>query len=340
MSAPIRLSAFALMLVVAFGSAVLAGATLDPTDSEETAMSSHSADESSHEQTGHGSVPSKPEHSGGGGDRGHAGPVAGGLSVNQDGYTLEPERTHFEPGEPTRFSFVITDERGRPVRDEFEREHERELHLIVVRRDTAIYEHVHPRKGAGGTWSVDLTLPEPGVYRAYADFTIDGTGRTLATDLFVPGDFRPKPLPEPASSDSDGDYDVELRAGGAKAGGESELTFVVTRAGQPAENLEDYLGAKGHLVALRQGDLAYLHVHPLGGGERSAPPSAGSGHDDNHGHDNEQAHDDEQGDGAKTVAHEVSFAATFPSAGRYRLFLQFKTDGEIRTVAFTMAVAR
>jgi hypothetical protein len=55
------------------------------------------------------------------------------------------------------------------VRDEFELEHERELHLIVVRRDTAVYQHLHPRKGVDGTWSVQLTLTEPGVYRAYAE---------------------------------------------------------------------------------------------------------------------------------------------------------------------------
>ena len=51
------------------------------------------------------------------------------------------------------------------------------------------------------------------------------------------------------------------RRGTARAGEESELGFAVTRNRRPVE-LQDYLGAKGHLVALRQGDLAYLHVHP------------------------------------------------------------------------------
>ncbi|MGH2776916.1 MAG: hypothetical protein ACRDJT_16005 [Actinomycetota bacterium] len=304
MNAPARLTAFALVLGLTFGGAALAGAALDPTDPEEIAVS-HTGDDAGHRDT-----VDDPEHEGG-----QAGPAAGGLAVSQDGYTLKPQRTLFEPRESTRFSFAITDDRGRTVRDEFEPEHERELHLIVVRRDTAVYEHVHPRKDDDGTWSVELTLPEPGVYRAYADFTIDGTGRTLATDLFVPGDFRPEALPEPATTDFDGGYHVELRAENARANSESELTFAVSRAGQPAENLEDNLGAKGHLVALREGDLAYLHVHPLDHRARAE--------DEEHGHGNE-----------------VSFAATFPSAGRYRLFLQFKTDGEIRTVAFTMEVPR
>ena len=75
----------------------------------------------------------------------------------------------------------------------------------------------------------------------------------------------------------------------------------MTRDGRPVK-LDKYLGAKGHLVALREGDLAFLHVHP---DERS-----------------------------------LRFEATFPSAGRYRLFLQFQVDGRVHTAAFTHEVSR
>ncbi len=65
---------------------------------------------------------------------------------------------------------------------------------------------------------------------------------------------------------------------------------------------EPYLGAGGHLVALREGDLAFLHVHPT------------------------------EDDAA------IGFEATFPSSGAYRLFLQFQADGSVQTVAFTQEV--
>ncbi len=71
--------------------------------------------------------------------------------------------------------------------------------------------------------------------------------------------------------------------------------------------IEPYLGAGGHLVALREGDLAFLHVHPT------------------------ESHADEHDSS-------IGFAATFPTAGRYRLFLQFKVDGRVQTVAFTQEV--
>ena len=109
------------------------------------------------------------------------------------------------------------------------------------------------------------------------------------------------PLPEPAATAvSDGGYDVRLDAGAARPGREADLRFTITKDGEPVRT-EPYLGAGGHLVALRDGDLAFLHVHPGDDG--------------------------------------VRFAATFPTAGRYRLFLQFKHEGHVQTVAFTQEVS-
>jgi hypothetical protein len=91
----------------------------------------------------------------------------------------------------------------------------------------------------------------------------------------------------------------------AHAGGETHLHFTVSRHGREITDLQPYLGARGHLVALREGDLAYLHVHPQEGPERGAG---------------------------------ITFGAEFPSAGRYRLFLQFRHAGRVHTTAFTEAV--
>ncbi len=307
MNIPGRPVAFVVVLGLAFGGAALAGAVIDPTDNA-VASAGHGTETGSAGSEG---------HSGGHGGGSAAAAAPSGLAVSEGGYTLEIDRSFLAANEAEPFTFRVTDGRGSPVRDEYELEHEKELHLIVVRRDTATFEHVHPRKGEDGTWSVDLNLRQPGVYRAYADFKIDGERRTLASDLFVPGEFRPAPLPGPQSTaqpvDSAGtpadDLDVTLQAPGLRAGTETPLRFAVTRSGQPFEALEPYLGAKGHLVALREGDLAYLHAHPLQSGFQPR-------------------------------ANEVPFAVTFPTAGRYRLFLQFKTGGEIRTVAYTVEVPR
>lgn len=122
---------------------------------------------------------------------------------------------------------------------------------------------------------------------------------------------RPLPAPSNTARTFTG-YDVRLNAGSVSAGKEAELAFSVDRNGQPVD-VEPYLGADGHLVALRKGDLAYLHVHPVEAG----------GHGDS---------------GRMSEREGIRFATEFPSANTYRLFLQFKHDGRVHTAAFTRAV--
>ena len=167
------------------------------------------------------------------------------------------------------------------------------MHVIVVRRDMTGFQHVHPTQRADGSWSVPVELADAGAYRVFADFSVDETAHTLAADLSVDGPVRATPLPAAGRRASRSTASRSPR---------SDLGFTVTRDGQPVA-IQDYLGAKGHLVALREGDLAFLHVHP-----------------------------DER---------RLQFEATFPTAGRYRLFLQFTTaDGRLHTAAFTEEVTR
>lgn len=239
-----RLAGFGAVLAAVFCAAVVAGAVIDPTDEELS---------SSHLRGGGHDPTSAP----------------GGLAVSEDGYTLVADRTVLRAGTAEPFTFRIVDDRGRAVRDAFELEQDRELHLILARRDTAVFQHLHPDKAADGTWSVSVTLPDPGPYRAYADFTIAGARRTLATDVTAPGDFQPRPLPPPGptavATGSDGtatEVEATIAVAGVRAGRESTLSFELYHSGRPVGALEPYLGAEGHLVALREGDLAYSTSTP------------------------------------------------------------------------------
>jgi hypothetical protein len=262
-------------------------------------------------------------------DEGHAGGHAGmqrehgaepdpvrGLSASRNGMTLEVATTRLRPGERGRLRFSIAGAGGRAVRD-YEVEHEKRMHLILARRDLTGFQHLHPRLGRDGSWSTPVTIEEPGSYRVFADFKRGGRNETLASELTVVGAAKQKPLPAPARTATTQDgYTVELQGQRSSAGEEAALSFQVTRDGDPIKT-ERYLGAGGHLVALRQGDLAFLHVHPSEGG-------AGGGHGGGHG-----------GEGAA-----VTFETEFPSADSYRLFLQFKHEGRVQTAAFTREVAR
>ena len=135
------------------------------------------------------STPAPREGHGGEGMAMAADPVRG-LAVSDGGLTLELTRRG------DALALRIADARGRTVRD-FDVEHARRMHLIVVRRDMTAFQHLHPRQAADGTWSVPVRLAEAGTYRVLADFSVGGRPQTLATDLAVDGDVATTPLPAP-----------------------------------------------------------------------------------------------------------------------------------------------
>ena len=233
-----------------------------------------------------------------------------GLASAHAGYSLVPRVTTLPEKLGVQFEFTIEGPNGEPV-VAYERAHEKELHLILVRRDLQFFQHVHPTRLSNGAWRVLLDFPAAGAYRAFADFQPSALGRrlTLGTDLFVAGDFEPIRLLPPSANAYAHRYDVALH-GTPVAGRETDLTFEVTDHSHAAE-LQPYLGAFGHLVSLRVGDLAYLHTHPA-----------------------QEAHADDIG------GPEVEFTTTFPTEGTYLLFLDFKPGDEVRTATFTVVVGR
>ena len=132
---------------------------------------------------------------------------------------------------------------------------------------------------------------DAGAYRVFADFQRGGEPQTLAADLTVDGAATYAPLPSANTVTQTDGYTVKLNPRG------SELAFAISKGGKPVAT-EPYLGAGGHLVALREGDLAFLHVHPT----------------------------EERG---------VAFEADLDTSTRYRLYLQFKHDGQVHTAEFT-----
>ncbi len=289
MSPVARVAAFVALLAAIFAGAALAGGAIDPSG---PAGEPHAAaDAHAGEADAHGG-----EHATAGGGGASASEAPAGVSSSHDGLRIVPGETRFAAGRSATLRFRIVDAGGATVRD-FDAEQARLMHVIVVRRDLRRYQHLHPAQGPDGAWSTPLRLPDAGVYRAFADFSTSGERHTLGVDLFVPGDFAPLALPAPAERATSGDYEVRLHE---HAG---EFGFFVRRDGRLVTDLEPHLGARGHLVALREGDLAYRHVHPLGG-----PPP------------------------------EVAFEAGASEPGRYRLFFQFRHRDRVRTVAFTHVV--
>ena len=286
MSTPTRVGAFVVGLAVVFVAALGVGKALGPSQTEEPAAHQMEAGE----PHGDSQAGSHGDSHAGGGD---AAATPAGLQVSQEGYTLALAQPRANAGRQP-VSFTITGPDGHAV-TAYDAQHEKLLHLIAVRRDATGFQHVHPTMAADGRWSTELDLT-PGPWRIFADFkATEGAALTLGADLQVAGAYRPAaPRPDTRTASVDG-FTVTL-AGDLVAGGDTVLRPQVTRGGQPVE-LEPYLGALGHLVALRRGDLAYLHVHPEG----------------------------------------LDFHTSVPSSGSYELFLDFQVDGVVHTASFTLS---
>ena len=299
MNAGARLALYAAGVAVAFAASFGIAAAVVPdqvvADTQEAASSdTHGADEhSAEENTSMSSIP------------------IAGVSLSADGYELSPVVAPTVVGQAGEMSFQILTAQGEPLTS-FQTSHDKDLHLIVVRTDGTGYRHVHPTLDAHtGTWSTPWTWVEAGTYRVYADFApaVEGAPDkvTLSRAVEVAGEFAPAAASGVTTADEVGGFEATI-TGGLQAGAASELTITISRDGEPVTALEPYLGAFGHLVALRDGDLAYLHVHAEGD-----EPAAG-----------------------ETAGPQISFVAEPPTAGRYLLYLDFQVEGEVHTAQFVL----
>lgn len=232
-----------------------------------------------------------------------------GLVSTSAGFTLVPRgTTTFAPSAPGELAFVVIGPDGLPV-TAFDSKGERPLDLLVVGRDGAGFQHPQPTIGPDGVWRAPLTLPAAGVYRAYADFVpTGGPALVLGIDLFAPGRFAPAEFSTSRTAHVD-DYTVRLDAD-LVAGGTSEVFVAIDRDRLPVTDVEPYLGGPGHLVVLRQSDMAYLRAAPM------APEASAAS--------------------AQRMGPGLGFTVEVPGAGWHRLFVEFKHGGAVHTAEFTV----
>lgn len=187
--------------------------------------------------------------------------------------------------------------------DELKIAHEKKMHFIVVSSDFSDYQHVHP-EFKNRVWQVQLTFKENTAYKAYVDIESneDGT-ETLRVPLSV---GTPQPVSKVSQKENilskDG-IEVKMDSeNGFTVGVENPVIFTLSKSSKTIIP-ENYLGAKGHVVALGDDPNTFIHGHP-------------NDHGDN----------------------KVHFAFRFEKAGTYTLFAQFQVGGVVRTYPFTVSV--
>jgi hypothetical protein len=204
----------------------------------------------------------------------------------------------------------VNDKNGTPIKD-FEVEHEKLMHLIVVSKDLSYFNHLHPDYKGDGKFSVKSNFPKGGEYKLYADFVPKESSKVVkAEEVKVEGpEETPNPLKEETLTKVIDDQKVTLSFDHLMAGMESILTFNIKDAQtqEPVSDLQPYLGAIGHVVIISGDTNTYLHVHPVD--EKASGPNA-------------------------------KFMTSFPESGVYKIWGQFQRNGKVFTVPFTINVPK
>ncbi len=220
-------------------------------------------------------------------------------------WNVKPERPMAE--RQAVIQIKVTDTAGNAVTS-FTIVHEKQLHLIAISRDLSIFQHLHPSYKGDGIFTVQANFPKGGEYRLFADFTPEGGTQQLAIfKLSVEGDGEAQTVHTDKNlvkAVQDLQFSLEIPNSQLKE--HISMIFTVKdQAGKPIHTLEPYLGSVGHVVIVSQDLTQFLHAHPVD--ESVTGPS-------------------------------VEYMTSFPIAGVYKIWGQFKKNGQVYTVPFTIQV--
>ena len=243
----------------------------------------------------------------------------------QNAYTLEIRTSPAQvvPGRPFDLQVTVRDTKTKAVVKDFTEVHEKRYHMFVISHDLEHYAHIHPEQQPNGSWSLEITVPKPGHYKIYSDFLPKGgTPQVIARSLVTAGVAGEHGSETRLTADRELSHIADsmsvtlgLPPGGLIAGREQTLTYRITDAatGAPVTDIEPYLGAWGHSLLVSEDTSHAVHAHPSEH-VRGGPDAKGGG-------------------------PELTFKATLPEPGNYRIWTQIKRGGEVSTAVFTVAVA-
>lgn len=212
--------------------------------------------------------------------------------------------------EEVPISIFINDKSNTPI-TKFDTVHDKLMHLIIVSKDLSYFSHIHPIYKGNGEFDIKTTFPTGGDYQLIAEVTPHGAGDNSVEKhwLHVEG---PEPKPVPIVPDRtltkvvDG-LKITLSFDHIMADMDLNMSFTIHDAitDKPITNLQPYLGAMGHSVAISSDLKQYLHIHPM----------------------------TTKGHGPK-----VTFMTFFPKKGVYKIWGQFQYENRVIVAPFVVDV--
>lgn len=203
-------------------------------------------------------------------------------------------------------------------------QHDKKMHLIVVSKDLSYFDHIHPEFNSDGSYKItvlpsgksytngqfanETRFDKGGDYVLFADYLPSGATHQLERiEVAVGGTpYTGKKFTEAKTVSKVDGYEVSLLPEGDKflSDGTMHISGIIKKDGKeiPADQLENYLAAKAHVVMISEDTQDYLHVHP------------------------------------EVVDGRLDLHTEFGKPGIFRGWLQFQTEGKVHTADFVVNV--
>jgi hypothetical protein len=204
-------------------------------------------------------------------------------------------------GEPVKLALMLHDSQGNMLK-EFEPNHEKLAHLILIREGLDEFAHLHPSVDGSGNIRETYTFSKAGKYHVYLDYKAKGQPPTTSqSELTIAGHAEPAEKLVPNATGLVRGDGVQAEITVRDADGASRIVSFQLQDNnlEPIRDLEQYLGAMGHLVVVSASGADYVHAHPLT---------------------------------KASVDGKVEFEVHFQSPGVYKLWGQFQRGGHVYTL--------
>jgi len=240
-------------------------------------------------------------------------------------------------------------------------DHGKIMHLFLVKESSmSTFVHLHPSREPAGVFVSALPPIATGRYLVYGDLVLEtGAEYTVTTTVEVP-ETTIDTTGDPDDSWIEDSFGVPATAGARAhltnnidlqwdhgdsvvSGRDVDLMFSVRDRKGAVLPIEPYLGMAAHAVVLREDASVFIHLHPMGTvsmasqqafaqrdrgdttpagrlGRVAAPPPMAMSVP------------------AVTIAGVFSFPYAFPRPGRYRVWIQVKLAGKVRTATYEVDV--
>lgn len=211
-------------------------------------------------------------------------------------------------------------------------DHGKLLHFFLVKKDgLGALAHLHPVAVDSLTFETALPFLPAGPYFVFADALHEnGFAETMVQSVTLgnapamawkPTDnddaiFVGNGVRTPSRFDDGSTLSWDGAGGAHVAGADARLHFTLRDAAGKPLTVEPYMGMAAHAVVVRDDGAVFVHLHPMGTAPVMGPMPAMTG----------------------DMPGVLDFPWAFPKPGHYRVWVQFKRGGVVKSAAFDVEV--